>query len=211
MDTERSRLLEILTRTSYMQDDAQGFLLASGERSPYYVDCKKALSDPEARMLIGSLIYSLLKKDHPIDAVGGLEIGAYPIATSVSDKIFQETGTSIRAFVVRKDQKKHGVGKRMAGDVRPGDRALIVDDVITSGASAIMAIERAREEGIEVHRVIALVDREEQNGRKNIEERGVEYDSLFTLSDLVHFHGHSDQDEDSDPDQKRVVRRQSPR
>ncbi|WP_304820726.1 orotate phosphoribosyltransferase [Candidatus Binatus sp.] len=211
MISERSRLLEILKQTSYMENQTEGFLLASGERSPYYVDCKKALSHPEARMLIGSLIYSIIEKDDPIDAVGGLEIGAYPIATAVSDKIWQETGKSVRAFVARKDQKKHGVGKRLAGDVRQGDKALIVDDVITSGGSAIMAIDRAREEGLEVRRVIALIDREEQDGRKTIEARGVKYDALFTLSDLIHFHGHDQQSEDPGADQKRLVRRQPPR
>jgi orotate phosphoribosyltransferase len=210
MGKERSKLLEILKQTSYMESETESFHLASGEHSRFYVDCKKALSYPEARALIGSLIYALIQDD-PIDAVGGLEIGAYPIATSVSDKIYRETGQSVRAFVARKSQKSHGVGKRLAGHVNAGDRALIVDDVITSGSSAVMAIERAREEGLVVTRVIALVDREERDGRKHIEDYGVKYEALFTLSDLINFHGHTDQGDDADTDQKRIVRRQSPR
>jgi orotate phosphoribosyltransferase len=213
MGKERSRLLEILQQTSYMESETESFRLASGERSRYYVDCKKALSYPEARALIGSLIYSLVQNDSndSFDAVGGLEIGAYPIATSVSDKIYQETGKTTRVFVARKEEKSHGVGKRLAGHVKSGDTALIVDDVITSGSSAIMAIERAREEGLIVKRVIALLDREEHDGRKHIEDQSVRYDALFTLSDLIDFHRHTTESESAGSDQKGVVRRQSSR
>ena len=178
-------LLDILRATSFEQSDEAIYSLASGGKSRYYVDCKKALSFPQARSLIGELIYDLVKSDDHVDAVGGLEIGAYPIATAVSDRIFAETGRSVRVFVVRKQVKGHGIGGMIAGLVKSGDRALVVDDVITSGFSAIHAIEGARKAGLQVERVVALVDREESNGRTNIEAQAVKFDALFTLAELA--------------------------
>jgi orotate phosphoribosyltransferase len=152
--------------------------------SRYYVDCKQALSDPEARALLGQLMLTRLH-GMPIDAVGGMELGAYPIATSVSDAIFQATGAKVRAFVVRKESKQHGIQGLIAGNVKAGDKALIVDDVVTAGSSTIKAIMSARQGGLLVERAIALIDREEEEGRNNIEAQGVSFDALFTLSELL--------------------------
>jgi orotate phosphoribosyltransferase len=184
MDDGWARLLAIVKETSFRSDAQPVFRLASGRDSRYYVDCKQALSYPEARALIGELICERVA-DGTFDAVGGMEIGAYPIATSVSDAAFRAAGITLRAFVVRKEAKGHGVGNLLAGDARKGDRALIVEDVITSGKSTIDAINRARAAGLQVSRVVALVDREEDNGRANIEALGVRCESLFTLSDLI--------------------------
>ena len=210
MALERCRLLEILRRTSYLESDAPIYRLASGIDSKYYVDCKKGLSDPEARDCLATLIVEMLGH-MPMDAVGGLELGAYPIATSVSDKIYRDTGKKIRVFVVRKDRKKHGSTSLIAGDTKPGDRVLIVDDVITSGNSAIQAIDTVRQAGLKVDHVVAMVDREESNGRKNIEAKGVRFHALFTLSDLINFDGLGDKSEGRKSDQKRTLRSQSSR
>ncbi len=183
MNSTKRRLLEIFRQTSYKFSDEPVFHLASGKHSRYYVDCKQALSDPEARLLIGNLIFQLVK-DEPLDSVGGLELGAYPIATSVSDAIFLQAHKTVRAFVIRKAPKSHGVGDLVAGHIKQGDETLIVDDVVTSGTSTIKAIDCAREAGLRVQRVIVLVDREEDNGRQNIEAKGVRFDALFTLSEL---------------------------
>jgi len=211
MGSERSRLLEILKQTSYRESETASFHLASGILSKYYIDCKYLLSYPEARTILASLIFELIRDERTIDSIGGLELGAYPIATSVSDKIYTETGQVVRAFVVRKDRKKHGIETLIAGDGRMGDRVLVVDDVITSGSSAIQAIETVRQAGMTVDHVVALVDREESNGRKNIEARGVKFDALFSLTDLVNFDGHGDENADSDSGKKRAVRSQSSR
>jgi len=147
----------------------------------------------------------------PMDAVGGLELGAYPIATSISDRIYRDTGKKVRVFVVRKEQKKHGNTSLIAGNMKPGDRVLIVDDVITSGGSAIQAIDAVRNAGLKVDHVIAMVDREESDGRKNIEARGVRFHAIFTLNDLKSFDGPGNKNKDPKPDQKRTLLRQPSR
>jgi orotate phosphoribosyltransferase len=191
---ERDKLLEIVKRTSYLESDTASFHLASGIDSKYYVDCKQALSFPDARASLAKLIFDLIRNDQ-IDAVGGLELGAYPIAAAVSDEIYRQTGRTVRVFVVRKDRKKHGIGTLIAGAAGKGDHVVIVDDVITSGGSAIQAIDSVREAGMTVDRVVALIDREESDGRKNIEAKGVRFDALLTLRDLANFKSDSGLDE----------------
>ena len=178
------RLLEILRQTSLQSRSELAFRLASGKMSRHYVDCKQALSDPEARVLVGELVLERIG-DLRLDAVGGMELGAYPIATASSDALFRATGAKVRAFVVRKAPKQHGVHGLIAGNVRPGDKTLIVDDVVTAGSSTIKAIQAAREVGLVVERAIAVIDREEEDGRKNIEAQGVSFEALTTLSELL--------------------------
>ncbi len=184
MERKRHRLLEILKETSFRSNPEPVFRLASGRFSKYYVDCKQALSYPEARALIADLICDRIKGES-FDAVGGLEIGAYPVAACVSDAIYRETRKVVRVFVVRKEPKTHGIRDLIAGDIRAGDEALIVDDVVTEGNSTLKAIRGAREAGLRVERVVVLVDREEGDGRKNIEAAGVKFDALCTLRELA--------------------------
>jgi orotate phosphoribosyltransferase len=180
----KSRFRDILRQTSVQSREQPVFRLASGKMSRHYIDCKQALSDPEARALVGRLILDRIA-DCSFEAVGGLEIGAYPIATSVSDAIFRTTGAKVRAFVLRKEPKGHGNTALIAGSVKPGERTLIVDDVVTAGGSTIKAIKGAREAGLVVERVIVLIDRQEEDGRKNIESHGVSFDALLTLAELL--------------------------
>jgi orotate phosphoribosyltransferase len=124
-------------------------------------------------------------RDQKPTAVGGLEIGAYPIATAVSDALFCEGHGDARAFVVRKEPKKHGLQRHIEGDVRAGDRTIIVDDVITTGSSTLDAYRHAKEAGLQVLKIVAIVDREEENGRQNIEQTSkVQFEALCTLSDV---------------------------
>lgn len=185
MSMEWSRLLAIIAQTSFKSEREPIFRLASGRISNFYVDCKQALSDPEARALIGKLMFERVK-GYDFDAVGGLALGAYPIATSVSDAIYHATEQSkkVRAFVIRTKEKSHGVGKLVAGNANAGDRTLIVDDVITTGNSTIEAIKGARDAGLIIERVIVMVDREEDGGKRNIESQGVTCEHLYTLNDL---------------------------
>jgi orotate phosphoribosyltransferase len=184
MTQDQQRLIELLRQTSVKAEAEPVFRLASGKLSRFYVDCKQALSDPEARGLIGRIAAALIRgRNH--DAIGGLELGAYPIAIAISDSVYRLTATKLRVFVVRKEPKTHGIKDLIAGNVNHGDRALIVDDVVTTAASTIKAIRGAREAGLVVTDAIALVDREEERGAENLASEGVSFQSLFKLRDLI--------------------------
>ena len=184
-ETARQRLVEIVAKTSYEYCD-QPFKLASGTLSHHYVDCKRALSYPETRMLLGPLMLAAAG-DVEFDAVGGLELGAYPIGVALSDAASRQ-GRKIRSFIIRKTPKEHGMQKLVEGSVFPSDRVLIVDAVITRGDSIIKAIQSSRAEGFHAVGVVAIVDREEVNGRANIEAEGVWVKAIMTLDELVRAH-----------------------
>jgi orotate phosphoribosyltransferase len=183
MPVAREKLLQILIETKAFQwSPTPTFPLASGAMSKFYVDCKVALSYPEARQIVGEMILDLVQG--PIDAVGGLLIGAYPIAIAVSDFAYKRDGQILRVFAVRKEPKVHGLKKMIEGGVKEGSQVVIVDDVVTSGGSTIEAIQKSRGAGLVVKHVIAIIDRQEQGGRAHIEEQEVKVDTLCTLRDL---------------------------
>lgn len=170
---------------SFKYDPDKGIKLASGQISPFYVDCRSLMAHPGARRLVAQLAYEALA-GLEIDCLGGLEIGAIPIAVTISDFAFcAEPQRLWRTFVVRKQAKDHGLGKLIEGNVRPGERALIVDDVITSGGSLLKAVGAAREAGLEVQHALALVDRQEQDGWARVEREKVKLVSLLTIQDLL--------------------------
>lgn len=184
MDAERHRLIELLRDSSVKSAVEPIFRLASGKMSRYYVDCKQVLSDPEARALIGRLAGQLIQH-YSFEVIGGLELGAYPIAIAISDAIFRQSGMKLRVFVVRKEPKGHGIGDLIAGQVAPGERALIVDDVVTTAGSTVKAIRGARQAGLLVDHALALIDREEEGGRSNLKAEGVSFAALFRMSELL--------------------------
>jgi len=181
---QQRRLIELLRATSMKIETEAVFRLASGKLSRYYVDCKQVLSDPEARGLIGQIAATMIGGRN-YDAIGGLELGAYPLAIAISDAVYRDSGKNLRVFVVRKQPKTHGIKDLIAGNVTQGDRALIVDDVVTTAASTIKAIRGARQAGLVVTEAIALIDREEENGAANLAAEGVSFQSLFKLRDLI--------------------------
>ena len=173
---------------SFRWDQQKGFTLASGQVSPFYVDCRALMAHPSARRLVGQLAHSALMGVE-IDCLGGLEIGAISIATTISDFAYAaEAKRQWRTFVVRKQAKDHGLGKLIEGAIRSGDRALIVDDVLTSGGSLLKAVGSAREAGLVVTHALVIVDRKEQNGRLKVEQDGVKLISLLTIDDLTAGH-----------------------
>ena len=174
---------------SFKWDPDTGFTLASGLKSPFYVDCRSLMAHPGSRRLVANLAYEALR---PVDfdCLGGLEIGAISIATSISDFAFAaQPPRTWRTFVVRKQVKDHGLGKLIEGAVRLGDRALIVDDVLTSGGSLLKAIAAARQAGLVVSHTLVIVDRKEQDGRARVEQAGVKLTSLLTIEDLTRQQG----------------------
>lgn len=170
---------------SFKWDPIKGFTLASGQTSPFYVDCRSLMAYPGSRRLVGHLAHDALA-GVTIDCLGGLEIGAISIATTISDYCYGTTPRrDWRTFVVRKQAKDHGLGKLIEGAVRSGDRALIVDDVLTSGGSLLKAIAAARQAGLVVSQTLVIVDRKEQDGRARVEQEGVSLISLLTIDDLT--------------------------
>jgi orotate phosphoribosyltransferase len=182
----KNNLVEAFYTThAFKWDPDKGFRLASGLTSPYYVDCRALMAQPSARALVAELAWQRL--NHlPIDCIGGLEIGAISIATTISDYAYTATPRQEwRTFVVRKQPKDHGLGKLIEGVVEPGDRALIVDDVLTSGGSLLKAIAAARSAGLVVTHALVIVDRKEQDGRPKVEAEGLTLLSLLTIDDLT--------------------------
>jgi orotate phosphoribosyltransferase len=150
MISTRERLLRLLIDTkAFKSSPTPIFPLASGAMSNFYIDCKLGMSHPEARQIVGEMMLDLIES--PVGAVGGLLIGAYPIAIAVSDAAYKRTGQDLRAFAVRKEPKPHGTKKLIEGDVEGVDRVLIVEDVITSGGSTIEAIRKCRERLYDLH------------------------------------------------------------
>ena len=186
MPTFREQLARAFLDThSFKWDKAKGFTLASGHVSPFYVDCRALMAHPSARRLVGQLAHEVLRGVE-FDCLGGLEIGAISIATTISDFAHAaDPKREWRTFVVRKQAKDHGLGKLIEGAIRSGERALIVDDVLTSGGSLLKAVASARQAGLQVSHALVLVDRKEQEGRANVEQEGVRVISLLTIDDLI--------------------------
>ena len=170
---------------SFKWDHTNGFTLASGEISPFYVDCRALMAHPEARRLVAQLAYDALVGVE-FDCLGGLEIGAIPIAVTISDFACAASPPKIwRTFVVRKQAKDHGVGKLIEGSIQPGDRVLIVDDVLISGGSLLKAVGVAWDAGLQVDHALVIVVRQEQDGKARIEKERIHLRSLLTIQDLM--------------------------
>jgi orotate phosphoribosyltransferase len=178
----KARLADRIIAKSFKYSDDPPFTLASGRTSNYYFNCKPTTLDPEGMNLIGEILFEMLA-DSDVTAAGGLTLGADPIANALSVISWQK-GKPIQSFIVRKDAKGHGTKSAIEGNVRAGDRVAIIDDVITTGGSTITAIERAREAGLVIDRVIALIDREE-GGRENIAAHIVRIDAVLTRTEIM--------------------------
>ncbi len=159
------------------------FTLASGKKAKYYLDGKQVTLDSEGARLIAEGILDLLADHLPLpQAVGGMVIGADPITAAVIT-IAGIRGIAMKGFLVRKEAKGHGTNKFVEGPVQPGDRVVIVEDVVTTGGSSLDAIARVEEFGLKVARVVAIIDRME-GGREAFTQRGYAFDSLLTIADF---------------------------
>jgi orotate phosphoribosyltransferase len=187
--TNASQLLSLLARLSFRLGN---FKLSSGGTSDYYIDCRTTTLHAEGGRLTGHAILDLLaEKGIEAEAVGGLTMGADPIVSNVATASAQRAidipgSPLIHGFLVRKAEKAHGTGRRIEGFLKQGASVLIVDDVCTTGASTINAIEAAREAGMKVAAVVCIVEREEAGGRPAVEAaaQGAPFLRLFTAKDV---------------------------
>ena len=180
MSYDRDALLELI-RTEALQRGE--FTLASGKKASYYLDCRNITLHPQGANLIAAGMLDVIQSLGQLpDAVGGMAIGADPITASVVTLAGQQN-LPLKGFMVRKEPKDHGTGKQVEGPVSPGQRVVIVEDVITSGGSAIKAVEAARKFGLEVDRVVAIIDRL-AGGQAAFEAIGVELITLSTIRDF---------------------------
>ena len=169
---------------AFKWNDEEGFRLASGKTSPYYVDCRIVLAHPYSRHLVAHLAFDLLKTLE-FQLIGGLEIGAIPLATSISDFAFSaDPKQAWRTFVVRKQPKDHGLGKLIEGTFDQGEKAVVVDDVFTTGGSLLKATDAARNQGLQVSHAFVIVDRSETVRDDHFSQHGLTLHSLLTLDDL---------------------------
>lgn len=186
IDDLRAELLDLLRRKSVFHGD---FTLSSGAKSKYYIDCRLTTLDARGAWLIGRLMHDLIRREERnrmlrIDAVGGLTLGADPVALATGMVSGQAGGEPLRIFCVRKTPKGHGQGKLIEGNFKAGDTVAVVDDVVTSGQSTITAIEAVKKEGGRVAFAAVLVDRQE-GGREKIEALGCPLLSLFRRDELL--------------------------
>ena len=179
MISPRQELLRLLATKSFRLGD---FKLSSGGRSDYYIDCRTTTLDARGAQLTGQVFLEEIKHHawNP-EAIGGLTMGADPIVVAVS-----VTSGTLNGFLVRKAEKQHGTGQRIEGFRGKGARVVIVDDVCTTGASTIQAIEAAREFGFDVAGVMCLVEREEAHGRPDVEKAAAPapFVAVFTAGDV---------------------------
>lgn len=175
----RERLLALLKERAIKFGD---FTLASGRKSTYYLDGRLVTLDAEGACLIARVILDVVRQEGiEAEALGGLTMGADPIAGAVA-AISHAEGTPLSAFIVRKEAKGHGTGRRVEGPLRTGARVIVVDDVVTTAGSTLQAIEAVKEAGAIVSAVICLVDRLE-GGAEALS--GYRYHPLFTVNDLL--------------------------
>lgn len=187
--TDAQQLLSLLAKISFRLGQ---FKLSSGGTSDYYIDCRTTTLHAEGGRLTGQCVFHLLEENHiDAEAVGGLTLGADPIVSNVATAsawraISHPGAPLLHGFIVRKAEKAHGAGRRIEGFCSEGARVVIVNDVCTTGASTITAIEAAREAGMVVAAVVCLVEREEANGRPAVEAAaaGAPFLRLFTAADV---------------------------
>ena len=175
---DRSALIELIQKKALRRGE---FTLASGRKATYYLDCRLITLDSRGARLVAEGMLDSLAGDMP-DLVGGMAIGADPITGAVV-ALAGLRGVPLRGVIVRKEAKGHGTGKFVEGPYEAGESIVVVEDVVTTGGSALAAIERCKEVGLSVRGVLAIVDRLE-GGREAFAEHGYELTTLLTVRDL---------------------------
>ena len=178
----KAELIDMLCRKSFKFSKDPIYKLVSGRMSQFYVNCKPVTLCARGMFLAGHLLFEEIKDDD-VTGVGGLTFGADPlaVATAFASEL---KAKPINAFSIRKTRKDHGMIRWIEGDIQPGERVAIIDDVTTTGGSTIKAIDRARSEGLEVVRAVIFVDRQE-GGLENIRQHVSNVSSIVSRDELV--------------------------
>lgn len=178
LTTLRQQLLDLFCEVAYREGD---FVLSSGQHSSYYINGKQVTLHAQGGAAVGRLLLPLLPSD--TEAVAGLTLGADPMVTAVSVVAAYE-GRAIAALIVRKEPKDHGTQVYIEGPtLPPGSPVVVLEDVVTTGQSALKAVERLHQAGYQVNRVIALVDRH-QGGAELYQQAGLEFQAVFSIQDI---------------------------
>ena len=178
----KKQLVQLIFDKAFKYSEEPTFKLVSGRMSNYYFNCKAVTLHPEGMYLIGNIIFEMIRESR-VKGIGGLTLGADPIADAVAYTSYLKNAP-IEAFVVRKTAKAHGTMVWIEGNITKGDKVIIVDDVITTGKSTIEAINKAKEAGLEIVKVIALVDRQE-GGKENIEPLGFKVEAVVMREEVM--------------------------
>jgi orotate phosphoribosyltransferase len=173
------RLLEVIKRKSVLRGT---FKLASGAMSDYYLDLKPTTFDPEGAALIGDILFGRMRDMPEVTCIGGLELGAVPIITAVSQRSWPER--PLPGFVVRKETKGHGTDKRIDANFVPNSTVVLIEDVTTKGGSVMQAVSAVRAQGATVKCIFAIVDRLE-GAEERLRSEGIELVPLFTTREVL--------------------------
>jgi orotate phosphoribosyltransferase len=176
---KRQRLLALIRDKSLLKEGE--FQLASGRASNYFFDMKKTVFDPEGAALVADLLFEMIRGE-AVDCVGGLETGAIPIVAALCLRSWPEK--PIKGFFVRKAGKGHGTDRLIDGYCEKGARVVLFEDVTTTGASVMQAVEQARAAGCEIVKIVTIVDRLE-GAQQNFAARGLRFEALFTRADFT--------------------------
>ncbi|MEL6494930.1 MAG: orotate phosphoribosyltransferase [Cyanobacteria bacterium J06623_7] len=177
-DILRQSLLEAIAKDAYVEGD---FTLSSGAKSSYYINCKQVTLSALGALALGRLLFALLPND--TDAVAGLTLGADPMVSAVSVVSAYED-QPIPALIIRKKPKGHGTQAYIEGPSLPeGAKVIVLEDVVTTGGSALTAVERLQSAGYEVSQILALVDRE-QGGNELYQSKGIKFQALFSIREV---------------------------
>jgi orotate phosphoribosyltransferase len=178
---DRRELLALILEVSFRREKVT---LASGAESDFYLDLRQTLMRPRGVALAGSLVLDRLLAGSPVDSVGGMAVGAVPLVSAVlGAAAARDSHTALLGFFVRKEAKKHGLGRRIEGAFAAGDRVALLEDTVTTGGSTLEALDAVAAEGGKVERVLCLVDRGE-GAAAAFRERGIVLEALLTREDL---------------------------
>lgn len=187
----RQELMSLIRERAYRYQPDDPFTLASGRKSPFYFNCKAVTLTGRGASLVGQVLLEALDAFPNVRAVGGLTLGADPLAVSIAMR-GSMAGRALDAFVVRKEAKGHGTGRWVEGELPPNCPVVVLDDVVTTGGSTVRAIERVAEAGLQILGGLVLVDRQEADGAANIEAALSKVGapgglvSAFTAQEFVH-------------------------